>query len=278
MAEIIHPYVHELLRDLRELTNRQFIYEDPWHGFVPYDGAPTEYQIGPAFPFAELGRRDKADVLEFINWEHYREKGLDWRDQNAVENNVVNGKPPTKWLQGTSFLDPALRAERREQLIQETFELSREIGYAHFLAENFDRPDPALVRLNPEERKAFLRQWWDGARERMYASYLEQVTGQSNEELARNLEAYRQQQQQSRLADYVAYDTSEAVIEKLESFGDEFERLAKTAKQKELAASFQQFVGEITGAGARDAYRQMLEKTAAAGPEQPKDKDKGIER
>jgi len=64
MAKIIDPIVHELLRGLRELTSRQFIYEDPWRGFVPYDGAPAEYQIGPPLPFAELDRRDKADVID----------------------------------------------------------------------------------------------------------------------------------------------------------------------------------------------------------------------
>lgn len=80
---------------------------------------------------------------------------------------------------------------RREELIRETFELSREIGYAHFRAENFDRPDPVLVRLSPEQRETFLREWWDAARERMYASYLEQIAGMSNEELARNRETYK---------------------------------------------------------------------------------------
>jgi len=193
MAKVIPSYVHELLRDLRELTTRQFIYEDPWYGYVPMDDAPTEYQIGPPVPFADLGRRDKADVIDsFISWDHYHEKGLDWRDKAAIENNALDGKPPQKWLEGTSFLDPSLRAQRREELIQETFELSRQIGFAHFLAENFDRPDPALVRLNPEERKAFLRQWWDGASERMYASYLEQVAGMSDEVLARNKETYQE--------------------------------------------------------------------------------------
>jgi hypothetical protein len=192
MAKVIDPIAHELLREIRELTGRQFIYEDPWHGFVPYDGAATEYQIGPPLPFGELGRRDKADVIDsFIHWNRYQEKGLDWLDQNAIENNVIEGKPPQKWLEGTSFLDPALLAERREELIRETFELSREIGYAHFRAENFDRHDPALVRLNPQEREAFLRQWWDGARERMYESYREQVAGLSNEELDRNRAEYK---------------------------------------------------------------------------------------
>lgn len=35
MAKVIDPIVHELLREIRELTSQQFIYEDPWHGFVP---------------------------------------------------------------------------------------------------------------------------------------------------------------------------------------------------------------------------------------------------
>lgn len=193
MAEIIGPYVHELLRDLRELTRQQFIYDDFCHGYVPKDGNPADYQIGPPLPFSALDRRDKADIIDsFISWDHYGEKGLDWRDQSAIENNVIEGKPPQKWLEGVSFLDPSLRAQRREELIQETFELSREIGYAHFLAENFDRPDPELVRLNPEERRAFLRQWWDAARERMFESYREQVASLSNEELARNREAYKE--------------------------------------------------------------------------------------
>jgi hypothetical protein len=191
MAKVIDPIVHELLREIRELTSRQFVYEDYWCGMVPFDGELTELQTGPPVPFAELGRRDKADVLEFISWDHYQEKGLDWLDQNAIESNVIEGKPPQKWLEGTSFLDPALLAERREELIRETFELSREIGYAHFRAENFDRPDSALVRLNPQEREAFLRQWWDGARERMYESYREQVAGLSNEELDRNRAEYK---------------------------------------------------------------------------------------
>jgi hypothetical protein len=86
----------------------------------------------------------------------------------------------------------AIRTEAREKPTRETFELSREVGYAHFLAENFHRPDPALVRLGPEERKEFLREWWDGARERMYESYREQVAGMSNDVLARNREAYKE--------------------------------------------------------------------------------------
>lgn len=200
MTKVVDPLVTELLRDLHALTSQQFIYEDPWHGYVPYDGASTEYQSGPPLPFAHLDRRDKADIIDsFISWDHYHKMGLDWRDQRAIENNILEGKPTHQWLEGTSFRDSALHTERREELVRETFELSREIGYARFLAENFHRPDPALTRLNPPEREAFLRQWWDTARERMYASYREQVAEQSNEELARNKEAYLAEDMASRL-------------------------------------------------------------------------------
>ncbi len=278
MAEIIDPIVSDLLRDLRALTSRQYVYEDLWCGMVPFDGELTELQTGPPVPFAELNWREKADVLrEFISWEYYGQQGLDSRDQEAIRNNVMDDRPPQKWLLGTSFLDPTLRARRRQELIQETFELSREIGYQHFLAENFDRPDPELVRLDPEKRQAFLREWWDGAKERMYESYREQVVGLSNEELARNREAYRQKVQ-SRQADGVTHDTSEAVLESLEVFGEASERQALTPAQRALAAGFQPFVGEIVSNQSRDTYRQMLAEKAASGQEKSKQQDKGIDR
>ena len=64
----------------------------------------------------------------------------------------------------------------RETLILETFELSREIGYRHFLAENLHRPDPVLSQLNIEEREAFWRTYWDGQRDRMFVGYQEKVS------------------------------------------------------------------------------------------------------
>jgi hypothetical protein len=214
MAEVIDPIVHELLRDIRELTSSRLLYEDPWHGFVPMDGAPSDCQIGPPIPFGDLGRRDRADVIDtFIRWDQHSRQGLDWRDADAIRNNIADGKPPHQWLGGTSFRDPALRAQRRAELIQETFELSREIGYAHFRAEHFDRPDPALVRLGPEEREAFLREWWDGARQRMYESYREQVASLNNEQLARSREAYKlardREAYKGPMADGGRVDTSE---------------------------------------------------------------------
>lgn len=92
-------------------------------------------------------------------------------------------------------------------------------------------------------------------------------------------EAVGRQQQQAGLTDYQIYDSHLAVIEKPEAFGDAFERLARTAEQKQMAAAFQEFVGDFTGTRGKDAYRQMLAEAASpAGPVKGKDKDQGIDR
>jgi len=78
----------------------------------------------------------------------------------------------------------------REKLVLEAFELSREIGYQRFLAENFHRADPVLTALKPEERKAFLRNWWDAARDRMYEGYRELVAGYGVSQLLDMRDAY----------------------------------------------------------------------------------------
>jgi hypothetical protein len=43
-------------------------------------------------------------------------------------------------------------------------------------------------------------------------------------------------------------DTSDAIIAKLQAFGDQFEHLATTVDQRKLAAQFKAFVGEVTQA------------------------------
>jgi len=66
---------------------------------------------------------------------------------------------------------------------------------------------------------------------------------------------------------------------RLEFFGDEFERLAKSPRQKQMASQFKQFVGEITDLGGKEAFQRLLTyraKPAATSPE--RDRDKGIER
>ena len=48
--------------------------------------------------------------------------------------------------------------------------------------------------------------------------------------------------------DLMIGDSVGAMITRMEAFGDAFERLASTPDQRELAASFQGFVGEMTAA------------------------------
>jgi hypothetical protein len=90
----------QLLRDIQELTSREFVYEDLWCGMVPFHGELTELQTGPPIPFAELTWREQADVLrEFIHWDRYPERA--WDDEYTIRDNVSAGKGPEQWLEGT---------------------------------------------------------------------------------------------------------------------------------------------------------------------------------
>jgi hypothetical protein len=126
-----------------------------------------------------------------------------WQEQTAKQSNAVLEKEIRECREAIASL--ALTREEtneeragrsqppnrtREQLVLETFELSREIGYQHFLAKNFNRDDPALTRLNPEVRTAFLRNWWDAARDQMYQEYRQQVAGLGVRELLDWREGY----------------------------------------------------------------------------------------
>jgi hypothetical protein len=92
----------QLLREIRELTGRHFVYEDMWCGMVPFDGTLSELQTGPPVPFADLHWQDQSDILrEFIHWDRYPERA--WDDQYRIRENIEAGKPPEAWLEGTSL-------------------------------------------------------------------------------------------------------------------------------------------------------------------------------
>ncbi len=92
----------QLLRDLRRLTGRSFVYEDGWCGMVPFNGKLSELQTGPPVPFAELTWREQADILrEFIHWDRYPERA--WNDEYRISENIIAGKPLEQWLEGTSL-------------------------------------------------------------------------------------------------------------------------------------------------------------------------------
>lgn len=98
--EPAQPSVQDLLRDLRELTSRRFVYEDGWCGLVPADDTLSELQTGPPVAFADLHWRDQADVLRgFIPWDRYGGLGLAWDVEYTVSRNITAGKPPDQWLE-----------------------------------------------------------------------------------------------------------------------------------------------------------------------------------
>jgi hypothetical protein len=92
----------QLLRELKKLTSRQFVYEDGWCGMVPFNGKLGELQTGPPEAFGELSWRQQADVLrEFIHWGRYPERA--WDDEYRIRDNIAAGKQPEQWLEGTSL-------------------------------------------------------------------------------------------------------------------------------------------------------------------------------
>ena len=106
------PMVQELLNHLHELVSARFV-----DSLVPAAGlafrvedVPTGHgaesfgdDLENAKPFAALTPNQKWDVLEsYIDWEHFQEQGLDQGDAEKISHNV-RGKPPDRWLEGTSY-------------------------------------------------------------------------------------------------------------------------------------------------------------------------------
>ncbi len=92
----------QLIAEIKEMTSREFVYEDGWCGMVSFGGELTEMQTGPPALFDELARREQADVLDsFIQWGNYPERA--WNDHYAIVDNIEAGKAPEQWLEGTSI-------------------------------------------------------------------------------------------------------------------------------------------------------------------------------
>jgi hypothetical protein len=154
----------QLLRDIQQLTSRQFVNEDGWCGLVPFDGKLTELQTGPPVPFAELTWREQTDVLrEFIHWDRYPERA--WNDEYTIRENIAAGKRPEQWLDDTSLHQtfqlladgktPPAPKQYPEISEQELADLRDALGKA-----GVDRPPAA-----PEEKKLSLRDLQHGSQE-----------------------------------------------------------------------------------------------------------------
>jgi hypothetical protein len=73
-------------------------------------------------------------------------------------------------------------------------------------------------------------------------------------------------------ADYarlLAYDTTESIKTQLESFLDEFERLARTKEQKNLVEGFRQFVHEVSRASVKETFEKLLARYAEGERQTP---------
>jgi hypothetical protein len=80
-------------------------------------------------------------------------------------------------------------------------------------------------------------------------------------------------------AGLLAYDAAESIKTQLESFMDEFERLARTKEQKKLVEGFKDFVREVTRADWKVTFDKLLARYAEEERQAPESgKDRGIER
>jgi len=74
-------------------------------------------------------------------------------------------------------------------------------------------------------------------------------------------------------AGLMAHDMAENAKTTLESFSDEFERLARTPEQKTLVSNFKEFVGEVTDASMKRTFDKLLTRYATLGRGRTKDMD-----
>ncbi len=115
--KVADPMVQELLSGIHELVSTSFVDSlFPAAGLAfradsvatTNDGEVIGDNPQNAMPFAALTRKQKWDVIEsYIDWEHFRERGLGYLDAERISSNVRLGKPPDRWLEGTSYMAPA---------------------------------------------------------------------------------------------------------------------------------------------------------------------------
>jgi hypothetical protein len=129
-ALVTEPYVLEMMRQISDVVSRRFVesadgiagcivvpladgpsYSGPVGCTLVRNEGRTAEEIREARPFADLGRKEKLDVLDtFVSWNWFREQGLTANDELTILLNVMADKPRDRWLEGTSITQP-LRPE-----------------------------------------------------------------------------------------------------------------------------------------------------------------------
>ena len=210
----------QLLRELKELTSRQFVYEDGWHGMVPYSGTLGEWQTGPPERFADLHWRDQVDILrEFIHWTHYPEHA--WDDEYKIRDNIAAGKPPEVWLEGTSLrqsFQHLAQGKTPPPVQREPPEIRQEDVAELLFGQDHPSPAPAPEKGNDLQNVG------------QVATADHSTGGQVFEDIDGSHRTWETLSAESKLQLLQTHETIEWTKTQLESFSDEFERLAVHAR------------------------------------------------
>lgn len=92
------PVFDELKKDIKEVVSGRYL-EDPE---APISGMYKRADRGESGEeFGALRWRAREDVIcAFVLWKDYLEKGIGWEQQAIIIENIADGKPQDKWLEG----------------------------------------------------------------------------------------------------------------------------------------------------------------------------------
>jgi hypothetical protein len=92
-----HPAWAELVAGIESVLSLKYV-EDPDAPWGP-SYVPSEEE--PGFSFESLNRRDRQNVLaDMVSWSSYESQGISHAQLRIVIANVLDEKPPEKWLDG----------------------------------------------------------------------------------------------------------------------------------------------------------------------------------
>jgi hypothetical protein len=114
------PAWADLVTEIESVVSHRFV-EDAAASWRPFY-MPSEAE--PGFAFASLNREDRLDLLaDLVSWRDYKLQGMSYEQQRIVVENVLDGKPQEKWLEGV--FDEAVVEGRKIDSFKTSVEIMR---------------------------------------------------------------------------------------------------------------------------------------------------------
>src|SRR5437588_798758 len=98
MSRRDEPAFKDLVAEIKALVSSRYV-EDPQSLGRPFYTIATGDE--PSFAFASLNRRDRLELLaDMVPWRDYGREGITADQQRVIIANVLDSKPPERWLEG----------------------------------------------------------------------------------------------------------------------------------------------------------------------------------